>query len=192
MFNKKRKEFKNILKITNESSNIVLTVRNLEFGYNNESLGNAYFELYKGQKLAIIGDNGKGKSKLIKTLMGLIPKISGKFSYGFNVKKEYFDQQIEFLDENNTIYEEYSKTFPKEEPLQIRKTLGAFQFTGDDVFKQIKLLSGGEKVRLKLFELIQYIYIDCLSFIIHYFYLKTKSFCGIIQPKSCYFIVLKE
>ena len=149
------KTFNTDLKIDTESSNIVLTVRNLEFGYNNESLGSAYFELYKGQKLAIIGENGKGKSTLIKTLMGIIPKINGKFSYGFNVKKEYFDQQIEFLDENNTIYDEYSQTFPTEEPLQIRKTLGAFQFTGEEVFKQIKLLSGGEKVRLGLCKILK-------------------------------------
>ena len=82
--------------------------------------------------------------------MGLLPKISGKYTYGFNVEKEYFDQQIEFLNENNTIYEEYLETFPDTEPLQIRKNLGSFMFIGDDVFKKINVLSGGEKVRLEL------------------------------------------
>ncbi len=149
------KTFNTTLKVESESSNIVLTVRDLEFGYNNVSLGKASFELYKGQKLAIIGENGKGKSTLIKTLIGLLPKISGKISYGFNVKKEYFDQQIEFISEENTIYDEYQKSFPDEEPLQIRKTLGCFMFTGEDVFKKIKLLSGGEKVRLALCKILK-------------------------------------
>lgn len=144
------KTFNTDLKIDKESSKIVLTVRDLEFGYNGESLGKTSFEVYRGQKLAIIGENGKGKSTLIKTLMGVIPKISGKFNYGFNVNKEYFDQQIEFLNDENTIYDEYSMSFLDEEPLQIRKTLGAFLFVGEDVFKKIKTLSGGEKVRLAL------------------------------------------
>ena len=144
------KTFNTDLKIDKESSKIVLTVRDLEFGYNGESLGKTSFEVYRGQKLAIIGENGKGKSTLIKTLMGVIPKISGKFNYGYNVNKEYFDQQIEFLNDENTIYDEYSMAFPDEEPLQIRKTLGAFLFVGEDVFKKIKTLSGGEKVRLAL------------------------------------------
>ena len=149
------KTFNTTLKVDTKSSNIVLTVNNLEFGYNNIPLGKTSFELYKGQKTAIIGENGKGKSTLNKTLIGLIPKINGKFTYGFNVKKEYFDQQIEFINEENTIYEEYNQIFPNEEPLQIRKTLGAFQFTGEDVFKKIKLLSGGEKVRLGLCKILK-------------------------------------
>ena len=149
------KTFNTSLKVESESSNIVLTVRELVFGYDNVPLGKVSFELYKGQKLAIIGENGKGKSTLIKTLISLIPKISGKISYGFNVKKEYFDQQIEFINDENTIYEEYSQTFTDEDPLQIRKTLGCFMFSGDDVFKRIKLLSGGEKVRLALCKILK-------------------------------------
>lgn len=149
------KTFNTDLKIDKESSKIVLTVRDLEFGYNGESLGKTSFEVYRGQKLAIIGENGKGKSTLIKTLMGVIPKISGKFSYGYNVNKEYFDQQIEFLNDENSIYDEYSQSFLNEEPLQIRKTLGAFLFVGEDVFKKIKTLSGGEKVRLALCKLLK-------------------------------------
>lgn len=149
------KTFNTSLKVESESSNIVLTVRELVFGYDNVPLGKVSFELYKGQKLAIIGENGKGKSTLIKTLISLIPKISGKISYGFNVKKEYFDQQIEFINDENTIYEEYSQTFTDEDPLQIRKTLGCFMFSGDDVFKKIKLLSGGEKVRLALCKILK-------------------------------------
>lgn len=138
------------LDVKNESSNTVLTVRDLEIGYNNTSLSKVSFELYKGQKVAIIGTNGIGKSTLLKTLMGIIPKIRGKFSYGYNVDKAYFDQQMTFLNEENTIYEEFSQTFKELEPLEIRKNLGTFLFTGDDVFKKINVLSGGEKVRLEL------------------------------------------
>lgn len=149
------KTFNTDLKIDKESSKIVLTVRDLEFGYDGVSLGKCSFEVYRGQKLAIIGENGKGKSTLIKTLMGVIPKISGKFTYGFNVNKEYFDQQIEFLNDENTIYDEYSLSFPDEDALQVRKTLGAFLFVGEDVFKKIKTLSGGEKVRLALCKILK-------------------------------------
>lgn len=144
------KNWNNSIKIKNESSNTVLTVRELTIGYNNIPLSKVSFELFKGQKLAIIGENGKGKSTLIKTLMGIIPKISGKYTFGYNVIPEYFDQQIEFLNEENTLYEEYHQTFPNIEPLQIRKNLGAFMFSGEDVFKKINVLSGGEKVRLGL------------------------------------------
>lgn len=143
------KTFKTELKIE-KSSDIVLSVKDLEFGFDGNCLGKTNFELHKGQKLAIIGANGKGKSTLLKTIMELIPKISGSFKYGYNVKKEYFDQQLEFINEENTVYEEYEQSFPDCNTLQIRKILGTFQFTNDDIYKQIKQLSGGEKVRLRL------------------------------------------
>jgi len=149
------KTWKSNVKINKETSNTVLTVRELEIGYNNIPLSKVSFELYKGQKLAIIGENGTGTNTLIKTLMGLIPKISGKYTYGYNVEKEYFDQQIEFLNEENTIYEEYHQTFPDTEPLEIRKNLGSFMFVGEDVFKKINVLSGGEKVRLELCKILK-------------------------------------
>ena len=144
------KNFSVNIKVNTESSHNVLSVRELEIGYNNIPLSKVSFELYKGDRLAIIGENGKGKSTLIKTLMNLIPKISGKYTYGYNIEKVYFDQQIKFLNENNTIYEEYLETFPGTDPIDVRKQLGAFMFTGDDVFKKINVLSGGEKVRLEL------------------------------------------
>jgi ATP-binding cassette subfamily F protein 3 len=146
--------FSNI-KVNTESSNNVLSVKELEIGYNQTSLSKVSFELYKGDKVAVIGENGIGKSTLIKTLMGITPKISGKFTYGYNVEKSYFDQQIELINEENTIYEEYEQTFKNESPLQIRKSLGAFQFTGEDVFKKTKVLSGGEKVRLALCKILK-------------------------------------
>lgn len=132
-----------------ESGNLVLSVKKLVIGYNNP-LAEVSFELYKGQKLAIIGENGKGKSTLLKTLIGSIPKISGEYEYGYHVKKEYFDQQFNFANQNITILEDFRNEFPKLETTKIRQSLGAFLFSGDDVLKNINVLSGGEKVRLEL------------------------------------------
>ena len=149
------RNWKFLLKVDDYSSNNVLSVKDLVIGYQNIPLAKVSFNLYKGQKLAIIGENGKGKSTLIKTLMGIIPKISGKFTYGYNVNKEYFDQQMEFLNDENTVFDEYLQSFPTENPQQVRNILGTFMFSGEDVFKKIKVLSGGEKVRLQLCKILR-------------------------------------
>ena len=149
------KNWKFLLKVDDYSSNNVLSVKDLVIGYQNMPLSKVSFNLYKGQKLAIIGENGKGKSTLIKTLMGIIPKISGKFTYGYNVNKEYFDQQMEFLNDENTVFDEYLQAFPTEDPQQVRNILGTFMFSGEDVFKKINVLSGGEKVRLQLCKILR-------------------------------------
>lgn len=133
-----------------ESGNLVLSVKNLQVGYEEKALAEVSFELYKGQKLAIIGENGKGKSTLLKTLMGCLPEIDGKYKYGYHVIKEYFDQQMDLLNVNSTIIDDFSKDFPKLTTTQIRQALGTFLFTQEEVFKEIKVLSGGEKVRLQL------------------------------------------
>lgn len=132
-----------------ESGSLVLSVKKLQVGYE-KPLAKVSFELYKGQKLGIIGENGKGKSTLLKTLMGYIPKMSGEYEYGYHVKKEYFDQQMEFLDPEATIFDDFSKEFPDLGTTKTRQILGTFLFSGEDVFKEIKVLSGGEKVRLQL------------------------------------------
>lgn len=132
-----------------ESGNLVLSVKNLQVGYE-RPLAEMSFELYKGQKLGIIGENGIGKSTLLKTLMGAIPKLGGEYEYGYHVNKEYFDQQMELLDKNSTLFDDFSKEFPKLTTTEIRNALGAFMFSGEDVFKQISVLSGGEKVRFEL------------------------------------------
>ncbi len=141
-------------KIKLESGMNVIKVNNLEIGYE-KPLAKVSFELYKGQKLAIIGKNGIGKSTLLKTLNGNIPKISGEFEFGYHVQKEYYDQQIEFENPNNTILEEMSKEFPKLTVTEIRTMLGTFLFSGEDVFKEIRVLSGGEKARLQLCKIIK-------------------------------------
>ncbi len=136
-------------KLNTVSGKLVLKVKELEFGYTC-SLGKVSFELYRGKKLGIIGANGKGKSTLLKTLMGYIPKISGEYDYGYHVEKEYFDQQMEFIDKNRTVIEEFSSSFPDLTITQTRSALASFMFYADDIEKQINLLSGGEKVRLQL------------------------------------------
>lgn len=133
-----------------ESGNLVLSAEKLQIGYEKNPLAEVSFRLYKGQKLAIIGENGKGKSTLLKTLMGFIPNLGGSYEYGYHVEKQYFDQQLEFKNVNSTILDDFYNEFPNLTINQIRQALGTFLFSGDDVLKEIKLLSGGEKVRLQL------------------------------------------
>ena len=137
-----------------ESGKMVLTAKNLEIGYD-KPIQNVTFELYKGQKLGIIGENGIGKSTLLKTLNGNIQKFGGEFEYGYHVVKGYFDQQMEFLNTENTVFDEISNTFPNLTTTQIRNILGSFLFSGDDAFKKIKVLSGGEKGRLQLCKILK-------------------------------------
>ena len=133
---------------------MVLKVDKLEIGYD-KPIAEVSFELYKGEKLAIIGENGTGKSTLLKTLNGEIPKIKGEFEYGYHVQKGYFDQQMEFSNPENTVFEEITQNFPELTTTQARTLLGTFLFTGEDVFKKIKVLSGGERGRLQLCKILK-------------------------------------
>lgn len=144
------KTFHTNFDIKTESGNLVLSAEKLQIGYEKSPLAEVSFRLYKGQKLAIIGENGKGKSTLLKTLMGFIPNLGGGYEYGYHVEKQYFDQQLEFKNINSTILDDFYNEFPNLTTTQIRQALGAFLFSGDDVLKEIKVLSGGEKVRLQL------------------------------------------
>ena len=143
------KTFKINLKTEENSYRDVLKVKNLSIGYDKE-LCKLSFNLERQDKLGIIGENGIGKSTLIKTLTGLLPPLSGKYIYGDRVSIGYFSQNFENLDNNNTVYEEIDKTYPSMTPNEIRTLLGSFEFTGEDVFKKINDLSGGEKVKLSL------------------------------------------
>ncbi len=127
----------------------VLKVKNLIIGYNTP-MHTLTFNVLREDKLGIIGSNGIGKSTLLKTIVGEIPSLGGKYVFGDNIKLAYFSQNLDNLDINNTIYEEIDKTFPQLSPLEIRTLLGAFEFHSEDVFKHIKDLSGGEKVRVSL------------------------------------------
>lgn len=94
-----------------------------------------------------------GKSTLLKTLNGTIKPINGSFEFGYHVNLGYFDQQLDFDNLENTVFEEFSNKFPKLTTTEARTILGTFLFSGEDVFKKIKVLSGGEKARLKLCEI---------------------------------------
>ena len=146
--------FSTNFKMNEESGKLVVTVENLKIGYD-KPIAEISFSLYRGQKLGIIGAKGKGKSTLLKTLIGNLPKISGKYEYGYHVDKEYFDQQMEFEDANRTVLEEFENEFPKLTNTQVRGALASFMFYGEDVDKQISSLSGGEKVRLQLCKILK-------------------------------------
>ena len=146
--------FKTNFELEKESGNNVLAVDDLEIGYKN-SLSKVSFKLYKGEKLGIIGSNGTGKSTFLKTLVGNLNKISGEFEFGHNVKIGYFDQQLAQLNSDKTVFDEFYEAFPKLTVTEVRNSLAAFMFYGEDVFKKISMLSGGEKVRLTLCKILK-------------------------------------
>ena len=148
------RSFSKNFKIKEASGRLVLKTEELSFGYTT-SLGKTSFEIYRGDTLGIIGANGKGKSTLLKTLMEMIPKLGGSFSFGFNVDKEYFDQQMTFKDENATVIEDFERDFPHMTITDTRSALASFMFYADDVEKQVKDLSGGQKVRLELCKILR-------------------------------------
>ena len=127
----------------------VLRVKNLVIGYE-EPLARVNLLVTRGDKVAIMGDNGSGKSTFLRTLMGEVVPIAGKFSFGERVNVGYFSQDLSNLDFEKCIYEEIEGEFPSLSSQEIRGLLGSFGFSGDDVFKRIGDLSGGEKVRVSL------------------------------------------
>lgn len=148
------KTFKTNFEVEKESGNNVLNVDNLEIGYNS-ILSKISFKLYKGQKLGIIGANGTGKSTFLKTLVGLEKPLNGTYEFGHNVQIGYFDQKQTELNSDKTIFDYFYEEFPKLTVTEIRNSLAAFMFYGEDVFKQINMLSGGEKVRLQLCKILK-------------------------------------
>lgn len=146
--------FKTNFTMQKQSGKDVLYVKDLEIGYN-EPIQKISFNLYRGQKLAIIGENGIGKSTLLKTLVNNINKISGEFEFGHNVTIGYFDQQMALLDSEKTVLEDFSEEFSNLTTTELRNSLAAFMFYGEDVFKKISMLSGGEKVRLQLCKILK-------------------------------------
>ncbi len=135
-----------------ESYTEVLTARKLKIGYD-EVLGEVSFRLEKGQRLAILGENGKGKSTLLKTLVERIKPLGGSFTIGTNVEIGYFDQQeavVNNADPEQTVLMNFWDTYPDLLREDVRSALGAFLFSGEDVEKKMGQLSGGEKVRLAL------------------------------------------
>ena len=130
----------------------VLTLKALEIGYDHV-LSKVSFTLKKGERVAIIGENGKGKSTLLKTLMGQIPPLAGSYTVGTGVEVGYFDQQAavaESMYPDKTVLNDFWDMYPTLKEVEVRNALGSFLFTGEEVFKTLGQLSGGEKVRLAL------------------------------------------
>lgn len=130
----------------------VLTLKALEIGYDHV-LSKVSFTLKKGERVAIIGENGKGKSTLLKTLMGQIPPLGGSYTVGTGVEIGYFDQQAavaESMYPGKTVLNDFWDMYPTLKEVEVRNALGSFLFTGEEVFKTLGQLSGGEKVRLAL------------------------------------------
>ena len=146
--------FKTNFIINKQSGRDVIYAKDLLIGYD-KPIQNVSFNLYRGQKLAIIGENGIGKSTLLKTLVNKIDKLGGNLELGHNVTIGYFDQQIALSDSDETVFDNFSKCFPELTTTELRNSLAAFMFYGDDVFKKISMLSGGEKVRLALCKILK-------------------------------------
>ncbi|MDO4333955.1 MAG: ABC-F type ribosomal protection protein [Eubacteriales bacterium] len=140
-----------------ESYTDVLTVKNLKIGYEKE-LSQVSFQLKKGERLAVLGENGKGKSTLLKTLTGEVPALGGSFSIGTNVEWGYFDQQravVNDADPEQTVLDNFWEEYPDLLREDVRSALGSFLFSQEEVMKKMGQLSGGEKVRLALCKLFQ-------------------------------------
>lgn len=131
------------------SAKKVLILKSLVVGYD-KPLASIDLEVLRGHKIGVIGANGTGKSTLLKTINGIIPPIEGSILYGLNVHPGYFDQNLKMIDERNSVLQEFRSAHPEIEEGIARAALGSFQFRGEDVYKSITSLSGGEKVRLEL------------------------------------------
>ena len=140
-----------------ESYTNVINAKNLEIGYD-KVLSTVTFLLQKKERLAVIGENGKGKSTLLKTLVGEIPALGGEFKFGQNVEWGYFDQHkavTERFDPEQTVLDNFWEAYPDYLREEVRSALGGFLFSGEEVEKKMGQLSGGEKVRLALCKMLQ-------------------------------------
>ena len=132
-------------KLEKTSGKVVLRVDQLEIGYDHPLLRPISFEIRKGDKIGIIGANGTGKSTLLRTIEGILPALNGSIYLGTGVEKAYFDQENALINSNKTILDEIwdeNRTMLERE---VRSLLARFLFTGEDVFKVVNELSGGEK-----------------------------------------------
>lgn len=127
----------------------VLSVNKLEIGYTS-ALSVIDLDMHRGDRVGIIGGNGLGKSTFIKTLIGAVKPLSGEFKFGPRVNIGYFDQQMALYSSPDTVLNDFLKAFPSMTDFDARSALGAFLFSGEDVFKTVDMLSGGERVRLAL------------------------------------------
>ena len=151
-------EIQNQMRLTLEprivSGNDVLTVENLSKSFPGQELfHDISFQIKRGERVALIGNNGTGKTTMLKIINDLLPADEGSFSLGAKVQIGYYDQEHHVLHQEKTIFQEIADTYPTLTETEIRNMLAAFLFTGDDVFKEISSLSGGERGRVSLAKL---------------------------------------
>lgn len=137
-----------------ETGNDVLYTSELAIGYDHP-LSVVSLDLKRGEKLGILGGNGLGKSTFLKTIVGKIPALSGEYRFETNVQIGYFDQQMAMYTSNKTVLDDFWDEYPNLTETEARNALGAFLFSGEDVFKNVNMLSGGEKVRLALCKILK-------------------------------------
>lgn len=137
-----------------ETGNDVLYTSELAIGYDHP-LSVVSLDLKRGEKLGILGGNGLGKSTFLKTIVGKNPALSGEYRFGTNVQIGYFDQQMAMYTSNKTVLDDFWDEYPNLTETEARNALGAFLFSGEDVFKNVNMLSGGEKVRLALCKILK-------------------------------------
>ena len=153
----------------------VLTLQDYKFGYE-KPFGEVNLEIKRGDRICIMGDNGTGKSTLLRTIIDEIPDLGGYKMFGHQIEAGYFDQNMAHFTSGNTVLDELWNENPALDLYQVRSVLGAFLFTSDDVFKEVNVLSGGEKVRLTLAKLM----------------LKKANFLILDEPTNHLDIVSKE
>ena len=153
----------------------VLSLDNFVIGYDHP-LAKISLNIERGDRICVMGDNGTGKSTLLKTIIGQIKPLDGYMLFGHQIEFAYFDQNLANFTSGNTVIEELWNEYPDLDLYKIRSTLGAFLFTADEVFKQVNNLSGGEKVRLSLAKLL----------------LKNANFLILDEPTNHLDIVSKE
>ena len=154
----------------------VLTLKDYAFGYGGKKLGEVNLEIKRGDRICIMGNNGTGKSTLLKTIIEEIPSLGGYKMFGHQIEVGYFDQNMAHFTSGNSVLDEVWNEYPELDLYEVRSVLGAFLFTSDDVFKEVSVLSGGEKVRLSLAKLM----------------LKKANFLILDEPTNHLDIISKE
>ena len=169
------KAFKASFKCAVKGGKSVLNMDHFKVGYD-KPLFEVTHEILRGQRICVMGDNGCGKSTLLKTIVGQVPPLGGYMLFGHQIEIGYFDQNIAAYKNGNTVLEELWNEYPEKDMYEIRSTLGAFLFSSDEVFKEVSVLSGGEKVRLALAKLM----------------LKNANFLILDEPTNNLDIISKE